>query len=80
MLPLLKLTDLDQIFTGGTSHHGLPPCKISSKSEQFKRQKFCSKIKSWKKMTVSGTRCPYVSICCLMVRGAAALKGPMTYA
>ena len=29
----------------------------------------------------SGTRCPYVSICgCVMVRGAAALKGPMTYA
>ena len=30
---------------------------------------------------VSGTRCPYVSICgCVMVRGAAAPKGPMTYA
>ena len=30
---------------------------------------------------VSGTRCPYMSVCgCLMVRGAAAQKGPMTYA
>ena len=30
---------------------------------------------------VSGTRCPYVSECgCEVVRGAAALKGPMTYA
>ena len=45
-LPLLKLTDLDQIFTGGISHHGLSPCKISSKLEQFKFQKFCSKIQN----------------------------------
>ena len=30
---------------------------------------------------VSGTHCPYVSVCgCKMVRGAAAAKGPMTYA
>ena len=30
---------------------------------------------------VSGTHCPYVSKCgCMMVRGAAAPKGPMTYA
>ena len=30
---------------------------------------------------VSGTRCPYVSVCgCEVVRGAAAPKGPMTYA
>ena len=30
---------------------------------------------------VSGTRCPYVSLCwCEVVRGAAAPKGPMTYA
>ena len=30
---------------------------------------------------VSGTRCPCVSVCgCVMVRGAAAPKGPMTYA
>ena len=30
---------------------------------------------------VSGTRCPYVSVCgCEVVKGAAAPKGPMTYA
>ena len=30
---------------------------------------------------VSGTRCPYVSVCrCEVVRGAAAPKGPMTFA
>ena len=30
---------------------------------------------------VSGTRCPYVTVCgCEVVRGAAAQKGPMTYA
>ena len=30
---------------------------------------------------VSGTRCPYVSVCGgKVVRGAAAPKGPMTYA
>ena len=30
---------------------------------------------------VSGTRCPYVNVCgCEVVRGAAAPKGPMTYA
>ena len=30
---------------------------------------------------VSGTRCPYVSVCwCEVVRGAVAPKGPMTYA
>ena len=30
---------------------------------------------------VSGTRCPYMSVCeCEVVRGAAAPKGPMTYA
>ena len=30
---------------------------------------------------VSGTRCPYVSVCgCEVVRGAAALKGLMAYA
>ena len=30
---------------------------------------------------VSGTRCPQVSVCgCEVVRGAAAPKGPMTYA
>ena len=50
-LPPLKLTDLDEIFTGGTSHHGLPPVKISSKSEHFKCQKLCSKIENWKKWT-----------------------------
>ena len=48
--PLLS-TDLDKIFIGGASHYGLPPCKISSKSEHFKCPKFCSKIKNWKKMT-----------------------------
>ena len=51
-LPPLTLTDLDEIFTGGTSHHGLPPFKISSKSEHLKCQKLCSKIKNWKKMTL----------------------------
>ena len=50
-LPLLKLTDLDQIFTGGTWYHGLRPCKISFKSEQFKYQKLRSKIKNRTKMT-----------------------------
>ena len=47
-LPPLMLTDLDKIFIGGTSHHGLPPCKTSS---NFKCPKFCLKIKNWKKMT-----------------------------
>ena len=28
-LPPLMLTNLDEIFIGGTSHHGLPPCKNS---------------------------------------------------
>ena len=51
MLPPLKLTDLDQIFTGGTSHHGLPPCKISSKSEHFKYQKLHLKVKNKKSAT-----------------------------
>ena len=50
-LPPLKLTDLDKIFTGGTSHHALPPCKISSKSEHVKYQKLCSKFKNLKKVT-----------------------------
>ena len=50
-LPPLKLTDLDKIFTGGTSHHALLPCKISSKSEHVKYQKLCSKIKNLKKVT-----------------------------
>ena len=50
LLPPLKLTDLDKIFTGGISHYGLPPCKISSKSEHLKYQKLPSKIQnSWKK-------------------------------
>ena len=49
--PPLTFTNLDEIFTGGTSHHGLPPVKISSKSEHFKCQKLCSKIKNWKKKT-----------------------------
>ena len=36
---------------------------------------------SQKRHMVSGTQCPYVSVCgCVMVRGAAAPKGPMTYA
>ena len=48
-LPPLKLTDLDDIFTGGTSHHGLPPVKISSKSEHFKYQKLCAKIQNYGK-------------------------------
>ena len=51
LLPPLKLTDLDQIFTGGTSHHVLPPCKISSKSELFRHQRLSSKCKNWKKIT-----------------------------
>ena len=29
------MTDLDKIFTGGISHYGLLPHKISSKSEHF---------------------------------------------
>ena len=34
-----------------------------------------------KSQMVSGTCCPNVSICgCVMLRGAAALKEPMTYA
>ena len=49
--PPLLLTDLDKIFIGGTSHHALLPCKISSKLEHFKCPKFCTKVKNWKKMT-----------------------------
>ena len=44
LLPPLEMTDLYQTFTGGTLHHLLPPCKISSKSERFKYQTLCSKI------------------------------------
>ena len=44
--PPLKLTDLDKISTGGTSHHVLVSCKIPSKSEHFKYQKLRSKIKN----------------------------------
>ena len=46
-----------------------------------KRKKKKKKEKSQKRQMVSGTRCPYVSVCgCEVVRGAAAPKGPMTYA
>ena len=48
LLPPLKLTDLDKIFTGSTSHHVQPPCKISSKSEHFKYQKLHLKVKNQK--------------------------------
>ena len=50
-LPTLKITDLDKILTGGTSHHALLPCEILFKSEHVKYQKLCSKIKNWKKVT-----------------------------
>ena len=36
LLPPFKFTDLDKIVTGDTSHYGVPPCKISSKSEHIK--------------------------------------------
>ena len=49
-LPPLKLTDLGKIFPGGTSHHEVPPSKISSKSEHVRYQKLCSKIKNLKKL------------------------------
>ena len=45
------MTDLDKIFTGDTSYHGLPPCKISSKSEHFKYPKLHSKIQNSPKNT-----------------------------
>ena len=32
------MRDFDRILTGGTSHHALLPCKISSKSENIKYQ------------------------------------------
>ena len=51
LLPPLLSTNLDKIFFGGTSHHGLPPCKISSKSEHVKCPNFCMKIKNLKKMS-----------------------------
>ena len=51
LLHPLKLTDLGQISTGGTSHHVLPPCKLSSKSEHFKYQKLRSKIQNSGKKT-----------------------------
>ena len=41
-----KLTDLDKIFTRGTSHYGLPPWEISLKLEHFKYQKLRSKIQN----------------------------------
>ena len=47
LLTPLKLTDLDEIFTGGTSQHGLLSCKILSKSEHYKYWKLRSK---WKKV------------------------------
>ena len=46
-LPPLLSTDLDKIFIGGTSHHALLPCKISSKSEHVKYQKSLSHFKSF---------------------------------
>ena len=49
--PPLKLTDLDKIFTGDTSYHGLPPCKISSKSKPFKYPKLPSKFQNSPKNT-----------------------------
>ena len=49
LLPPLKFTDFDKIFTGDTSHYEVPPCKISSKSEYSKYPKLSSKIKKWKK-------------------------------
>ena len=45
LLPPLKFTDLDKIFTGDTSHYEVPPCKISSKSEHSKYQKSPSELK-----------------------------------
>ena len=50
LLPLM-LTNSDKFFIGGTKHHALLPCKISSKSEHFKCPKFCTKVKKWKKMS-----------------------------
>ena len=49
--PPLMLTNLDKILSGGTSHHALLPCKISSKSKHVKYQKLCSKLKKLKKVT-----------------------------
>ena len=51
LLPPLDITDLDKSLTGGTSHHALLPCKISSKLENIKYQKLCSKKKNLKKVT-----------------------------
>ena len=51
LLPHLKFIDLDKIFTGDTSHYGLPPGKISSKLERYKYQNLSSKIIKWKKLT-----------------------------
>ena len=49
LLPHLKFIDLDKIFTEDTSHHEVPPCKISSKSKHFKYPKLSTKIKNGKK-------------------------------
>ena len=46
LLPLM-LTNLDKFFIGGTKHHALLPCKISSKSEHVKYQKSLSHFKSF---------------------------------
>ena len=50
LLPLM-LTNSDKFFIGGTKHHALLPCKISSKSEHVKYQKWHSKIQYLKKVT-----------------------------
>ena len=55
--------------------------KEEKKKKRRRRRREKKNKKSQKRQVVSGTRCPYVSICgCVMVRGAAAPKGPMTYA
>ena len=51
-------------------------CIFFSKSNPTKSFIVLNKTNSRK-----STRCPYVSVCeCVVVRGAAAPKGPMTYA
>ena len=46
LLPLM-LTNSDKFCIGGTKHHALLPCKISSKSEHVKYQKSLSHFKSF---------------------------------
>ena len=47
----LKVDRFRQILTGGTSHHALLPCEISSKSQHVKYQKWHSKVQNLKKET-----------------------------